>query len=55
VDSAEKPINWHAAEKYIPGRTARQISDHYANVVNQILVRGDWKKDEEQAIIKHVE
>jgi hypothetical protein len=47
-------MNWKAAEVLFPGKTSQQIFERWTKVLNPVLHKGSWTRDEDEVIIQYV-
>jgi hypothetical protein len=47
--------NWTELAPHFPGKTAQQIAERWGKVVDPVLVKGSWTRQEDEMIIEFVE
>jgi hypothetical protein len=46
--------NWPELTRHFPGKTQQQISERWEKVLNPVLVKGSWTREEDELIISFV-
>jgi hypothetical protein len=47
-------MNWKASERHFPGKTSQQIFERWTKVLNPVLHKGSWTRQEDEVIIQYV-
>ena len=50
----DEGYGWDVITSHFPGKTIKQVKNHWYKVINPVLIRGSWTKEEDLAIIKWV-
>lgn len=48
------PINWHQIASNFPNKTTQQVTERWEKVLDPDLVKGNWTREEDEAIINFV-
>jgi hypothetical protein len=54
IVQASSTMNWKAAEAHFPGKTSQQIFERWTKVLNPLLHKGSWTRQEDEMIIHYV-
>ena len=54
VSESEENVNWKAAESQFPGKTSQQIFERWTKVLDPVLLKGSWTRQEDEIIINFV-
>jgi hypothetical protein len=46
--------DWSDLACHFPGKTAQQISERWEKVLNPVLVKGSWSREEDEAVVRFV-
>jgi hypothetical protein len=46
------PVDWHQIATQIPGRNARQCRERWNNYVNPVLVKEEWRSEEDERLMR---
>jgi hypothetical protein len=55
VVSATHPPSWSAIAKLFPSKTPSQLCGRWDKVLNPMLIKGSWTRDEDEAICRFVQ
>lgn len=54
VQNSDSTVNWKGAESHFPGKTSQQIFERWTKVLDPSLLKGSWRREEDEIIIKFV-
>ena len=54
IASGNDSVNWKAAEAQFPGKTSQQIFERWTKVLDPSLLKGSWRREEDEIIINFV-
>ena len=54
IANGNESVNWKAAEAQFPGKTSQQIFERWTKVLDPSLLKGSWRREEDEIIIKFV-